>query len=47
MNGRRYRAYKVRFPERPKRSAREILGADDEFVEPEEIENEDGDNIPF
>jgi hypothetical protein len=38
--GRDYRSFKVRFPDRPKREAAEIIGAP--TLEPEVIENERG-----
>ena len=43
--GRDYRSFKVRFPDRPKRKAAEILGAP--TTEPDGTENDEGDDLPF
>jgi hypothetical protein len=45
--GRNYRAFKVRFPDRPKRKASEILGAPTHEPEPPANESEDDDELPF
>ena len=47
-SGRRYRSYRVRFPDRPRRSARDILGAaaSEETSDDDDL-NENEDDIPF